>query len=149
MPHKVHRSVHRTAIVFGVLLVLILAHLVFLFAQSRHSTSHSLRAEGRWVAVRRSLHLPPPKLTYKIPSLSLPAASRFDLKRKRALEESLSFSFADVDAPSQLYFAADALLDKTVSHQQILEGFRVILAEEKENAGRKSKNSVRVKGQGN
>ncbi|KAJ7118760.1 hypothetical protein C8R44DRAFT_878313 [Mycena epipterygia] len=128
MPHKLHRSVHRTAIFLGVLLVLILAHLVFLLAQSP-SSSHGFqprlrRAEGRWVDVRRSLRLPPlaahAKPRSNMPPLSLPMASRFDLKRKRALEESLSA--ANAQQPPQLYFAADALLEGNAITQGLWEG---------------------------
>ncbi|KAJ7168297.1 hypothetical protein C8R43DRAFT_983856 [Mycena crocata] len=110
-PHH-HRFVHRTAVssLIGLFLVL-----VILLAQSPSHSKSRLRAQGRWVAVRRSLNLPPlpehAKPSSNIPPLALPVNSRFDLKRKRALEESLSFSFADVDAPPQLFCASDALDD--------------------------------------
>ncbi|KAF8191418.1 hypothetical protein K438DRAFT_1830477 [Mycena galopus ATCC 62051] len=118
-----HRSVHPTAIVLGILLVLfLLPHPILrLLAQStsKPQSQQSRRVEGRWVAVRHSLHLPPlaahAKPRSNTPALSLHISSRFDLKRKRALEEESApprpFSFADVDAPPQLYFAADALVD--------------------------------------
>ncbi|KAJ7460975.1 hypothetical protein B0H11DRAFT_159190 [Mycena galericulata] len=147
MPHKVHRSLHGTAIFFGVLLVLILAHLVFLFAKSPSSSRSSLvRADGRWVAVRRSLRLPPPKSSSKTPPLSLGITSRFDLKRKRALEESVAFS--DVDAPPQLYFAPDALVDDAATHEQIMDGLRAAMLADpgEETSNRKGKNgAVRTK----
>ncbi|KAJ7243392.1 hypothetical protein B0H12DRAFT_1130950 [Mycena haematopus] len=117
MSRKPHRSVHPTAIVLAILLVLLLPHpIVLLLAQStsKSQSPHS-RVEGRWAAVRHALHLPPlaahPEPRPNVPALSLHISSRFDLKRKRALEESATrpFSFADVDAPPQLYFAADAL----------------------------------------
>ncbi|KAJ6546995.1 hypothetical protein B0H19DRAFT_1163416 [Mycena capillaripes] len=110
MPHKPHRIAHRAAIFLGVLFVLILPHpIILLLALSPASSQSHLHVEGRWAAVRKSLHLPPPESRSKLPPLSLPISSRFDLKRKRALEESAprAFSFADVDAPYQLYFAAD------------------------------------------
>ncbi|KAF7353666.1 hypothetical protein MVEN_01051500 [Mycena venus] len=118
MPHKPHRSVHPTTIVLGILLVLLLPHpIVLLLAHSTAKPPSHSRVEGRWAAVRHSLHLPPlaahAKPRSNLPPLSLPISSRFDLKRKRALEESAPrpFSFADVDAPPQLYFATDALAD--------------------------------------
>jgi hypothetical protein len=119
MPHnKAHRP-HRTVIFLGVLLVLILAHLVLLLAQAQPSPPH-LRVEGRWAAVRQSLRLPPLAAHVELPSklpptrISLCVSSRFDLKRKRALEES---SFSTVDNPPQLYFAADALLEETAAEK--------------------------------
>jgi hypothetical protein len=127
MPHKLDRSEHRIAIFLslGLFIVLILPHLVLLLAQSTSSSqSLSIRVEGRWAAVRHSLHLPPlaahANPARKLPPLSLHISSRFDLKRKRALEESAPrpFSFADVDAPPQLYFASDALAD------ELSEGYR-------------------------
>ncbi|KAJ7684583.1 hypothetical protein DFH06DRAFT_1156037 [Mycena polygramma] len=115
MPHKHHRTVHRAAIFLGVLLVLIVPHLVLLLAQSPSSSQSHLRVKGRWAAVRHSLQLPP-LAAYaeppKLPQLSLHMSSRFDLKRKRALEESTSpraFAFTDVATPPQLYFATDAV----------------------------------------
>ncbi|KAJ7771620.1 hypothetical protein B0H16DRAFT_1451715 [Mycena metata] len=96
----------------AVLLVLILAHLVLV--QSPSSPNSHVRIQGRWAAVRHSLHLPALAAHAKPPPnllpLSLHISSRFDLKHKRALEEP-EFSFADADAPPHLYFAADALTD--------------------------------------
>jgi hypothetical protein len=119
MHHKPpSRSLH-TAIVLGILLVLLLPHaIVLLLAQSNSKPRSYSRAEGRWAAIRHSLHLPPlaahAKPRSNLPPLSLRISSRFDLKHKRALEESAPrlFSFADADTPPQLYFAADALVDE-------------------------------------
>ncbi|KAJ6500572.1 hypothetical protein C8R45DRAFT_1210330 [Mycena sanguinolenta] len=118
MSHKPHRSAHPTAVVLAILLVLLLHPIILLLAQStsKFQSQHS-RAEGRWVAVRRSLHLPPLAAESKprshLPPLSLHVSSRFDLKRKRALEESATQPFSFADAPPLLYFAADALDDST------------------------------------
>ncbi|KAJ7702237.1 hypothetical protein B0H17DRAFT_1194749 [Mycena rosella] len=116
MPHNNHRSVqaHRTAIFLGVLLVLIFAHIALLLAQSESPSRQArLRAEGQWAAVRHSLGLPPlpahAKPAPKLPPLPLRVSSRFDLKHKRALEESA--------APPQLYFAADALVDEISANE--------------------------------
>ncbi|KAJ7491258.1 hypothetical protein FB451DRAFT_1389973 [Mycena latifolia] len=121
--HHHRRSVHRTAIFLGVLLVLILSHLAFLLAQSQHSRPPlRVRAEGQWPAVRRSLGLPPlaahVKASNKLPPLALRVPSRFDLKRKRALEEKEPLLG---DAPPQLYFAADALLDEIIIPEELEE----------------------------
>ncbi|KAJ7090335.1 hypothetical protein B0H15DRAFT_800273 [Mycena belliarum] len=122
--HHARRSVHRAAIVFGVLLVLIFAHLVLVLAQShsnsRPQTKLQSGVEGQWAAVRHSLGLPPlsapAKTSYKLPALALQASSRFDLKRKRGLEQPLLG-----DAPPQLYFAADALLDEILTDWDVIE----------------------------
>ncbi|KAJ7043113.1 hypothetical protein C8F04DRAFT_1251278 [Mycena alexandri] len=119
MPHKPQRPVHRSAIFLVVLLVLILAHLVLVLVQSPSKPHSHLRVQGRWAAVRHSLHLPPlaahAKSPTNLPPLSLHISSRFDLKRKRALEET-EFSFADADTPPHLYFATDALTDDLVKN---------------------------------
>ncbi|KAF7359261.1 hypothetical protein MSAN_01268400 [Mycena sanguinolenta] len=135
MSHKPHRSAHPTAVILAILLVLLLPHPIILFlaqATAKSQTQHS-SVEGRWLAVRRSLHLPPlaaqPKPRSYLPPLSLHISSRFDLKRKRTLEESATrpFSFADVDAPPQLYFAADALDDDPAKPDQLSEPAKSIV----------------------
>ncbi|KAJ7273117.1 hypothetical protein C8J57DRAFT_1316800 [Mycena rebaudengoi] len=137
MPHKAHHSAHAHALIFfGVLLVLLLAHLALLlvneaqsrrWAQSSGSRSSS-RVQGRWKAVRHAVGLPPVKLRSKLPPLSLPMTSRFDLKRKRALEESMKFSFDDMNPPAQLYFAADALDEDNVISEEAPNTFRMAMA---------------------
>ncbi|KAK7035753.1 hypothetical protein R3P38DRAFT_2908873 [Favolaschia claudopus] len=115
--HKPRRSMQPTVIVVGILLVMLLPHpLVLLLAQSSNPPEPARsRIQGRWAAVRQSLHLPPlsahVKLRSNLPPLSLHPSSRFDLKRKRSLEESVErpFSFADAGPPPSLYFATDTI----------------------------------------
>jgi hypothetical protein len=75
-----------------------------------HSTNRNLRAEGRWKLVRASLGLPPVSdLIHIKPQnpLALPLDSRFDLRRKRSIEEQELRTVP-------LYFAPDALEPRSV-----------------------------------
>ncbi|KAJ7221732.1 hypothetical protein GGX14DRAFT_559212 [Mycena pura] len=116
-PHKIHRSVQRTAIFLALVLALILAHLIFILLAHVQSPSRiqPLRVEGRWTAVRRSLRLPPPVQPKPRSKLPPSVSSRFDLKRKRALQDSQLDYY---DAPPQLYFAADAFTEEPFKEQE-------------------------------
>jgi hypothetical protein len=75
-----------------------------------HSTNRNLRAEGRWKLVRASIGLPPVSdLIHIKPQnpLALPLDSRFDLRRKRSIEEQELRTVP-------LYFAPDALEPRSV-----------------------------------
>ena len=130
------------ALTLGLILVITLAR--YLLPTNHPSTSpsisppktgHLLRIEGRWKAFRTSLGLPPVSDHVFVASdpvslSSVSAAprrgSRFDLRRKRALEESES------SLPVPLYFSKDALEEPSLTTDQIIRAFRAVALTEKE-----------------
>lgn len=131
-------------------LFLTLVLVIYLFARHHYSGSGSTDGEsagpekrpltqyhiqGQWKEIRASLGLPPlPDIIYFPPSApsqllpSLPRMSRFDLKRKRSLENAARSTKAN-----QLRFTADALVDPQTSLEQMAASFRAIALAEKEN----------------
>ena len=97
---------------------------------SESPTGSYLRAEGRWKVIRASLGLPPLSDRIRIPATPASAfqqpttplsltASRFDLRRKRSIEERESRRTVP------LYFAPDALEPRTISLEEFFKSSRV------------------------
>lgn len=98
---------------------------------STASLPQQWRIEGRWKSIHASLGLPPRPGSINIPfpstPLDIPRASRFDLKRRRAIEDSL-LSRAQV----QLYFSPEALEGPSVSLEALTKSFLAAALVEKE-----------------
>ena len=143
-PRRVPMSTRKLALVFTAILALALcAHHTRLrlraFNRSPAIQTDPPCVQGRWKSVRASLGLPP--LPDRVlPSALIPAgtssapphtlvlsrlaiASRFDLKRKRSLEELSSRTVVP------LFFAPDALERRSISLEEFLGSSHAPLAE--------------------
>jgi hypothetical protein len=126
----------RFAVIFILILIIMLSRNLLPTAQNPSistsvSSAQYLRVQGRWKAVRASLGLPPISDHVRVASnltvVKLQRDSRFDLKRKRALEESESHTIP-------LYFSPGALDKPSLTTQQLSEAFRAVALTEKQNA---------------
>ena|ERR1700691_3128239 len=136
--HSIVRIARRFALPFALFLIIILArHILPTNLKLTTRTpplKKQLHIQGRWKPIHASLGLPPFPHVVNFPqsvdtmSPSVPPSrmSRFDLKRKRTLENA-----AQKDKPPQLYFAADALQQPSVSIERMASSFRTIALAEK------------------
>lgn len=101
---------------------------------SVRQTWSPVQIQGRWKSVRASFGLPPLPDFVHLPAANIPSSSgapahaaRFDLRRKRSIEEALERS-----KPPQLRFAADALRDQSVPLHRMAAFFRAVALSEKQ-----------------